>query len=145
MGLIKYFFSWTTKKSGTGETPSKFGLVQIFGFIIAFAIFVIMIILWITGVPYDPNAESPYISAIFHTFLPLYAATATLLVDPQRNKYTTGSIILVFLGVILGVILLGLSFIAGDWGTTMLSLSLELIMVTGTGLGIGVSNRIPNQ
>ena len=115
---------------------TRFGVVQIFGFIVAVMTFVLFLLILILEVPYEP--ESSWIN-IFAFLLPLYAASANW--SPNQSKITKGlSIACIFIGVILGFTLFIFTFfIESEWGTVIISVGLELIGASAAGLGIGAT------
>jgi hypothetical protein len=115
---------------------TKFGIIQIFGFLVAILIFIILVLMPVAAVPYDP--DSLWLG-VFHFLIPFYVSTAKL--DLNIDKFhTILSLISVFMGIVLGAILLisGI-FFTTEWTPTIIAIALELIGATATGLGIGLT------
>lgn len=115
---------------------TKFGVIQIFGFLVAILIFVILVLVPVAAVPYEP--ESLWLG-VFHFLIPFYVSTAKL--DLKIDKtHTILSLISVFIGFVLGAILLisGI-FFTTEWTPTIIAVALELIGATAAGLGIGLT------
>ena len=114
--------------------PTKFGVVQIFGFLIATTTFTLLLLVMFFDIPYSP--QSQWVN-IFAVLIPFYAATADWSDNVNEHERWL-SIVNIFVGIILGVILLSMNiFQTTDWESTVFFVGLELIGASVAGLGLG--------